>query len=410
MGKRPNSRTIILLFVAFASVHVLAWCMWLTRRTEPPPIQGGTLQCGHWAVIRSSQMLGLGVSPAGVLKLLPRHVDGHTLLEIKDALEHLGYSTDARKETLEHAVAGPFPVVLHLTDPDHFVVLTRHAKGELLLFDGLGRRTRLTTDAIAGRFDGYTLHVSVDRTIPLPKTAARDTTHSACVQFDSIYVDHGDISVNEKTVVYEFPFRNLGNRPLHISKLAGDCSCLDVTGPDVVAPNSRGKIIARFSHQPERKITVFEHEISMETNDPLFAHLIVVAAGNTNTSLIAHPLDLDFGRVHVGQRQLRRIYVQYNGQDNEILKLASIQCKFPGCTMRVMTRDEYLASSPMSVGSMEKSRAFGDVRVIELVWSPTAADAGKTLAGEVRIDPPRPDLDNIVVSLRGTVHSEVATE
>lgn len=351
------------------------------------------LQCGHWALIRCCHLLGLPLYPNDAVRLLPYHrARGQSLLELKQALEDLGFQVVAKSQSLVQAVQQTEdgkPVILHLTNPDHFVVLSRQSGRDVFVFDAVGQRRRLPLELVRERFDGYSLTVQrQNESLPLPQSARREIQSAPCLQFKTLYVDLGDVSVTQAAMTFEFPLQNLGGMPLKIDRIASDCSCLQVEGPEEVPPYSDGLIRATFSHQPGRSPSSFEHEIHVVTNDPLFKSVVLIAAGNTNTNLSVFPFSLDFGKVAVGQTQVRRCFVQYNGQEASVLEKTQFECTLPHSTIRILTTDEFQSERPLGQHLVETQRLPGQVRVVEIVWSPLAELPGKRLTGYLRVMPP----------------------
>ncbi|MCB9954108.1 MAG: DUF1573 domain-containing protein [Planctomycetaceae bacterium] len=395
---------IIVLHVAFF------FGVYFSRHSSDRVVVQQDLECGHWCLIRGSHLLGLPLSRGDAAVALPYYrAKGQSLLDLKQAFEDLGFHVVAQNQTLDEALqetGDGKPVILHLTDPDHFVVLSRHAGQNVIIFDATGRRRRLPLEVVRRRFDGYTLIVQRgDENLALPRFAKRDTTDSPCIQFETLYVDQGDIPVRQASVSYEFPFKNLGAKSLKITRLAGDCSCLDVEGPEEVPPFSSGVIRATFSHRPGETRSAFEHAINIETNDPVLANVSVIAAGNTNTNLIAIPFSLDFGKVSIGQSQVRRCFVQYNGQAEAVLENARFDCTLPNAEVRILTRDEYLAEHPLGQNLVEQRQLPGQVRVVEIIWSPLEDSAGSRVSGHLHVMPPKGEADPFDVALSGTVGS-----
>lgn len=407
-------------FFSICGVMLLAglniWFLWEVNRLRTDPagvVVFDKLECGHWALIRCCHLLGLPMSPEDAVRSLPpRRSQGHTLLDLKTSLEALGFEVEPRFQSLDDALTQELsgrPVILHLTKPDHFVVLSRQSGGTAVIFDATGQRRKLPLDTIRQRFDGYSLIIK--RPVsdqPLPLSVGRDTQSSPCLQFDTIYLDKGDIPVQQTVVTYEFPVRNLGAKPLHLTSLSGDCSCLQVDGPGTLQPFSSGIIRARFTHQPRQTRSTFEHEIRVESDDPLLPVVSLIAAGNTNTSLYALPLAVEFGSTAIGQRQIRRCFVQYNGQDETVLESARYDCTVPDINMRILTREQYLAEHPLGQGLTPERTFPGQVRVVELVWSPTVESAAPGLSGILRISPQRSDITPLEIPLSGNVSSTTA--
>ncbi|MCL2641224.1 MAG: cysteine peptidase family C39 domain-containing protein [Phycisphaerales bacterium] len=81
------------------------------------------LQCGHWGVLRSCQLLGVMVDRGTILAALPYAERGHSLAQLQAVFERLGVKAEGRVETLERLASVSLPAILHVGG-SHFVVLT----------------------------------------------------------------------------------------------------------------------------------------------------------------------------------------------------------------------------------------------------------------------------------------------
>ncbi|MFG0331959.1 MAG: hypothetical protein ACF8TS_01230 [Maioricimonas sp. JB049] len=131
----------------------------------------------------------------------------------------------------------------------------------------------------------------------------------------------------------------------------------------------------------------------------------LIAAGNTNTNLMAIPFPVDFGQVAAGQSQVRRCFVHYNGQQDSVLEQADFHCTLPGSELRILTREEYRQEHPLRQNLIESRSAPGHVRVVEIIWSPGSESAGEAVTGVFRVVPRIEGLAPIEVPIRGAVQS-----
>ncbi len=388
--------TFVLLSLTFAGAMYRA-------RQEPIEHRPDSMQCGHWSVVRCCHLLGVPVSVNDVFRLLPPKTRGHSLLELQTALREIGFEVSADREELHKVLTGRHPTILHLRDPDHFVVVANSNANSILVFDAVGNRRRIPFANVESRFDGYALHVSRNAKLPLPATVQRKTNGVPCVQFETLYLDHGDVSVGTGPVTYHFPVQNLGSQPLQILQIAADCGCLEANGPDVIEPFAESVITATFRHDPDAARAAFEHEIMVTTNDPLHQHVSLVAAGNTNTTLRPWPSQLDFGQRLAGKTHLQRCFVHYNGEDESVLRDATFECAAPNVRLNVMTREEFLERSPPMEGLKQQRLFRADVRIVEVLWTPTEQAEGSSFTGTLVISAPKSGLPIMQVPLFGTV-------
>lgn len=119
---------------------------WLTRHGPEArqfPIRPGPrgTQCAHWCALRSCELVGIPVTLERVMSLLPSRTDGHSLQQLMEALRELGAAVDGVAMPVESLHAGlDGPTIVHLNDPDHFMVVTSVTGDRVHGFDGLGQR------------------------------------------------------------------------------------------------------------------------------------------------------------------------------------------------------------------------------------------------------------------------------
>ena len=250
----------------------------------------GQLQCSHWAVYRSSQLVGLPVTSAQVRKLLPFDQNGHTMLQIAESLRELGLGTEARKESIDTLEDRNCPCIVHLHSPDHFVVVCGVDAEAVHMYDGSGRRIMRSKEAVGKRFSGVVLYVqpsegdAVDHSTSERVTGAR----SPNIRFETLLVDKGAIGASGDPVAFIYPFFNSGDDDLIIKDVNADCKCLKAEAPqEPIPPNKDGEIKLFYHIKPRRG--PFSHKALVETNDPRNTHIALEAAGYTGTDVSLHP-------------------------------------------------------------------------------------------------------------------------
>jgi len=80
-------------------------------------------QCAHWSVLCCCQLRGVPVTIPFLLEKLPPCPSGHSLLQISEVLRGLGLETEGRVESEATFSSLSFPLIAHLTNPDHFIVI-----------------------------------------------------------------------------------------------------------------------------------------------------------------------------------------------------------------------------------------------------------------------------------------------
>ena len=62
---------------------------------RPNIVNGGTFnpaapQCGHWAILRCCELLGVPIEMQTIIKLLPPSKNGASMLELRDVFRRIG--------------------------------------------------------------------------------------------------------------------------------------------------------------------------------------------------------------------------------------------------------------------------------------------------------------------------------
>jgi len=100
-------------------------------------------QCGHWAIMRCCESLGVPIEMQTILKLLPPKEAGASMLELKKVFTRIGLKPVGKRETLQGLIKGPFPAITHLGG-NHFVTVSAADDEVVCFFDGGGRAGTMT--------------------------------------------------------------------------------------------------------------------------------------------------------------------------------------------------------------------------------------------------------------------------
>lgn len=301
---------------ALAAVGVGLWARHARPVGGEAPARRTRMECGHWAVLRSCELHGVPVSPKQLVELMPAGPNGHSLLDIAQALRRAGLIAEGNREDIDAFLSGDGVRVVHLSGPDHFVVVTKTNPKTVFFLDDQGRRQVAQTARFAERWTGHVLRVSVPPTgvsgfIDPPGPG------QARIVFSTLFIDKGDIitGADAKTVRFEFPFRNTGHAPLVIKKAHTSCSCLKSSHTyKPVPPGGTGAVVLEYGINPNKHS--FVHDAVVETNDPAFPALALRAAGNTNVQVTLSPPSLALGDMPVGQEKRAFLFVRYNGEED----------------------------------------------------------------------------------------------
>ncbi len=80
------------------------------------------LQCGHWCFFYGCRMLGVNVSLEQTAGILPIRPQGHSFQELQDAFAKQGVIATGFQQSISELKKSSFPCILHLSNPDHFVI------------------------------------------------------------------------------------------------------------------------------------------------------------------------------------------------------------------------------------------------------------------------------------------------
>lgn len=334
----PGGRLVVLGLCTAALLPLAIW--WMRDGGELPVNPRGGPQCGQWAVTRTCQLLGAPLDMAAVSKLLPTQDRGHSMLELAEVLQKIGFETEGRNETLETLTAGSFPCIAHLLQPSHFIVVSGIEGGRVHLFDGAGRRRTGRLEVFQTKWSGNVLWVRRRPDGgPLPAYARSSNRTGPCVQFDRLLIDRGNVPLVGEPVVFTYPFRNLGNSDLLIEEIDTNCRCLESKKPEKpIPPGGEGSIRLLYSVIP--RSGSFDHMAVVQTNDPDFALIRLRASGNTDMGVSVRPGALDLGEIVQGEASSAVCYVHFDG-DWEDFKVQKVTTTLAG------SKCEHYASGDM---------------------------------------------------------------
>ena len=86
-----------------ALVVIVGTFLFLKHMPDSPEggaIQSSRVQCAHWSILRSSQLLGVSLSMDYLKKKLPYRKQGHSMLQMSNVLKEIGsfgYLTTAKR-------------------------------------------------------------------------------------------------------------------------------------------------------------------------------------------------------------------------------------------------------------------------------------------------------------------------
>lgn len=391
---------LLLLIAAVAGALLLAQH---SRRQLPamPARPYGGLECGHWAVFRTCELLGLPVAPRQVVEMLPTGRNGHSLKELAGALRALGLEAQGRKESLASFLAGEGVRIVQLTDPDHFIVAVRCGPQRISLFDDRGRHQHALVSALQQRWTGNVLHVT--RPAEEAKVAAASQPR---LRFSTLFLDLGDIPVTApgQSVEFVFPLRNMGSAELQVKKVHTTCACLSAKKPEqTIPPGGQADIVLQYAVEGNRR--AFVHEAVVETNDPAWPTVVLRAAGNTFTQVAMIPAALNLGEVPCGKPVRRHLLATYSG--DEPLTLTTLTSDVPGLELTLKDIADRRIMEEIWPRSHGRVRFPKPPAVIEAIITPTIKTLGP-IKGQITVGTAIPHFERLTIPVTGEVVPPVA--
>ena len=157
-------------------------------------------QCGHWAILRSCELLGVPIEMQTLIKLMPPNEKGADMLELRDVFKRIGLNVTGKRETLEGLTKGLFPAIAHFGD-DHFVTVSVADDKMVRFFDGSGRAKTMKISDFEKEWDNTLLVIERENRIkPLPSFINRKLKNQPRIEFDRLIIDKGDVRWNGKPI------------------------------------------------------------------------------------------------------------------------------------------------------------------------------------------------------------------
>ena len=284
----PFKYTLIAVILQTGS----CWAAGAEPLNKTPP-----LQCGHYAIMRCCQLLGIPADSSTVVRYLPPKEAGHSMLDLTKALVAMGLRASGFLENYGALLDGVFPVIAH-TRNDHYVVVQRANHEFVWLLEADGRPRVSTAKHFQDEWDGKLLRVSrKDGVHSDPNCSAEQ---GARIQFGTLLIDKGELPPQQEAVEYDFAFRNVGTAELIVEKIETSCSCLGAEKPDrPIPPGESGHI--RLRYRPNTQGS-FLQTARLHSNDPCHRVIELVAAGNTEHRIVVDPPSFELGKIVRGQR------------------------------------------------------------------------------------------------------------
>lgn len=357
MRQRHNLTAGILYKLLVLLVVVSQLLITASKGQDNPNLKHSEVQpqCAQYAVYTCCQILGVPVSMNQVCGLIPPKDTGGSMLQMAKALKRAGLDWSAEKCTYGEMVAGSMPVIAHLITPNengtkhpHFIVVVSVDKEKLRIIDGMGYRVDIGSDAFLRQWTGNVLRVIRPSKGPrIPKFLARSTKKAPRVQFDTLLIDKGDIPQSQEEVVFEFPYKNIGEADFKIHKIKTDCKCAvaDDVEQTIVHPGESGKIVLRYRFTEKEGRGRFGKSALVTCNDPYFPAIRLTIAGDGLQTVQVRPARMNFGRITKTHTGSEKCFLYYTGKNYFEIKaietdIEDIDVQFRKVTPELMRKIE----------------------------------------------------------------------
>ena len=348
---------------------------------RPPQIQ-----CAHWSILRTSQLLGVPVSVDYLLKNLPYRKKGHSMLQMSKVLKEIGFETEGRKETLNTLQSQTFPCIAHLTNPDHYVVVSAVDDKYVHIFDGDGRRIARDRVSFDKQWSGNVLFVRKPA-IPtrLPAFLPKPNGDAPLADFDWLIRDLGTVPAVGEPVAFSYTVRNVGNAELVIKRIIPDCTCIENKKPDTpIKPGETGSIELLYHVQSQQG--PFFHTVIVETNEPQVPVLALMASGWSGIDLRVEPHHIYLKEMVSEQEKKFRCFVKFTGAGQDLqIQIGETSLDGADLVKYILqpVTDEVIKDwfSEFSV----KSSVYGQAYILDLTFLPFG-NVGDTISGKIILD------------------------
>jgi hypothetical protein len=211
-----------------------------------------------------------------------------SLFDVTNIAARLGFKTKAVKIGFDELVVSHKPAILHLKDPDHFVLmLDGSAQHVRLLEYANGIVAVVSRTELEKRFDGIAL---------LPEV---DSLGAPQVQFEATDFEFGIAGIGQK-IEHDYQFSNRGSKPLKIEIGHTSCGCTvaffqktdDTTVQSgsskelVLPPGSVSKVKLSFTAQTIGNV---QQMVTVRTNDPVRPLIYLTIRGTSPRDVQVSP-------------------------------------------------------------------------------------------------------------------------
>jgi len=298
---------LLTIFITIIVGTLVSPCIAAENETVEP-------QCGQYSIHFCCQLLGIPLTLDQVCEILPPKPKGESMLELYKTLEHIGFKVQGQEITYAELQKGPFPMIAHLNMPlnAHFIVVEAATDSEVRLLDGQARRKIWQSRYFKEKWTGNVLTISKPLENAHLPVFNKPVKGAPKLQFDTLFLDSGEVPIEQKTIMFDFPFENKGSADLQILKVKSSCKCTVSHYPkDSILHGGKDKITIEYDIGSLKG--PFGRDVYIVSNDPHFPIIKLYIAGNTSQKLEIKPRVVDFGKVSTDDDATATCFIRYWG-------------------------------------------------------------------------------------------------
>lgn len=315
-------------------------CSSLVYGADSRPVK--IFDCGANSLFMMCRISGKNVDYSKCLELLPIRSNGNSMLEMKTALEKIGFRTEALKIKTEELSNIKMPFVIWSYPPKdqmkrkdldgigHFLVAKPVEQNKIQIFDYPEPSVVIETDIwikhlksikvdefpviLCDNKDGKLSDMSVEKSCKndglfspcqineLKSQITNDRTSVTIkenTKTDTLYWDFGNISEGAY-LTKEFTITNGGNVPLEIGKLSKSCVCSSISSDkNIIEAGEQCKIMVglslagKFNQQNISAAVIFDSKNNV-------APVKILLAGYSHPRFLLEKPELNFGEIKSG--------------------------------------------------------------------------------------------------------------
>ncbi|MBN2590410.1 MAG: DUF1573 domain-containing protein [Sedimentisphaerales bacterium] len=294
-------------------------------------LPGGNVTCGSQCLYLFCKLKGISINIDDLLKTVPHHQDGASMLNLKKAAESLGLTSNGYKVDFDGLKKLPLPAIIHLNE-SHYLLLLEVGKNKVKLADTSTRSVFETgRKEFINEWSGYVLTLEIPDNSDIIKLSEKGET----IYIQKPIWDLGK-SPSGKTYNHSFTLINAGKEPLEILDVKTSCGC---TVPEYtkspIPPGSKSELnVTMYS---EGRSGPYSGQIIVKTNSkdyPLLTMDIKAEFKLYQGNISVFPQNIVWEEILKGKEVSQKVKVLRHGEDP--LNFIRATCDIPNIKVNII--------------------------------------------------------------------------